>query len=244
MAKQKYPKITVVNWGGAHGNFLRYTLDRFATHTPQIDKSPFTNLGTAHRNIDYSGQFAINHWDDIKEDFPFSEENVIVIDVREQVLYFERACLNRAADVNTDLFDENSIAETLTKIGSTFPIECKQKGLSLKEGFTIGYRDLKTHGVTVRNNQRIEKAKQTKNKMLFFPLENFFRESTYVESIKDIGHFFNIQIDLTGIETVWQEFSSKNKILQTHDDVQKYLNGNKDVKLDIIQQAYVDALEN
>ena len=83
-----------------------------------------------------------------------------------------------------------------------------------------------------------------KNKILFFTLENFFQESTYVDSIKDIGHFFDIQFDLTGIETLWQQFASKNKILQTHGDVQKYLDGNKDVKLDIIQQAYVDALEN
>jgi len=244
MAKQKYPKITVVNWGGAHGNFLRYTIDRFATHTPRIDKSPFTDLGTAHRDINYSGQVDLNHWDDVHDPFPFINENVIVIDVRDQVLYFERACLNRAADFNTDLFDENSIAETLTKMGSTFPVECKQKRISLKEGFTIGYSNLKTHGITVRNNQRIEKAKQKKNKILFFALENFFQESTYVDSIKDIGHFFDIQFDLTGIETLWQQFASKNKILQTHGDVQKYLDGNKDVKLDIIQQAYVDALEN
>ena len=244
MAKQKYPKITIVNWGGGHGNFLRYTLDRFARYTPVIDKVPFTDLGTAHKNIEYSGQFDVNHWDDVKDDFPFTDENIIFIDVEDQVIYFERACLNRAADVNTDLFDENAIAETLTKIGSTFPAECKEKGISLKSGFTFGYGNLETHGVTVRNNQRIEKAKQKKNKILFYPLKNFLEQKTFVESIKEIGNFFNIPLNLDGIETLYKQFASKNKILQTHGDVQQYLNGNKDVQLDIIQQAYVDALEN
>ena len=39
----------------------------------------------------------------------------------------------------------------------------------------------------------------------------------------------------------YNEFYSKNKILQSHNNVYEYINRNKTLKLDILQQAYVDA---
>ena len=50
--------------------------------------------------------------------------------------------------------------------------------------------------------------------------------------------------NLDGIDELYNEFYKRNTILQSHSKVNEYINGNKDLQLDILQQAYVDALEN
>ena len=40
-----------------------------------------------------------------------------------------------------------------------------------------------------------------------------------------------------------KEFYERNDILKTQSNVEEYLSGNKDVDLDIIQKAYIDALK-
>ena len=49
--------LRIAYQGGTHGNFLRYCLDRFSRLTPEIKELPFTNLGTSHNPIEYSGAF-------------------------------------------------------------------------------------------------------------------------------------------------------------------------------------------
>ena len=66
----------------------------------------------------------------------------------------------------------------------------------------------------------------------------------FKKSIIEIGKHFNIEFDLTGIDELYQEFYKRNQILKTHYKVKDYLNGNKSIALDILQQAYVDAQTN
>ena len=65
--------------------------------------------------------------------------------------------------------------------------------------------------------------------------------SAFEKSIVDIGAHFGINFDTNGIPEIYKEFRDKNKILQSHNAVREYMYGNKDVQLDIIQQAFVDA---
>ena len=55
--------LRIAYQGGTHGNFLRYCLDRFSRLTPEIKELPFTNLGTSHNPIEYSGAFKHYHPD-------------------------------------------------------------------------------------------------------------------------------------------------------------------------------------
>ena len=67
---------------------------------------------------------------------------------------------------------------------------------------------------------------------------------SFKNSLIDIGKFFGLEFDLTNLEKDYQQFYDKNTILQTHNLPIEYLNGNTNIKLDVLQQAYVDAQKN
>lgn len=239
----KYPKITIVNIGGAHGHFLRYTLDKFAKHTPQISKDPFGNFGTSHQKLDYSDYFALYDWIG-DEHFPFENDNLIVLDIDDQILYYERVWLYRAGESGTDLYSEEEIRKTLAIHGPQFPDKCDEMGVSLKKGYELGFKNLATQGSVVRNQKRINKAIENNNNVFLYSINNFLDADAFKKSIDTIGSTFGIDFDIKGIEELYQKFVENNTLIQTHDNVAKYLAGNKDIELDVIQQAYIDALEN
>ena len=231
--------------GGTHGHFLRYTLDKFCTTTPEIKQLPFNSLGNSHLNIQYSGQFLFEEPN--KEEpgeLEFEHKNMIYIDLDQDVLYYERVNLHRAGDVGTDLFSESAIEKTLRDRGNTFPDYCKNKNISLKDGFMYGFKNILAQGSVVRNKKFISKLLSKNYNMYLYKIKNFFNVQNYKESILKIGNYFNLEFDLTGIEELYAEFYKRNTILRSHSKVEEYLNGNKSVKLDILQQAYVDAFTN
>ena len=235
----KYPKITVVNTTGSHGHFLRYTLDKFCSDTPVIHKLPFNHLGNSHVDIDYSGQFIFDEGDDLN----IENENIIFINVLDEILYFERVWLHRAGDSNADLYSEQGIIDCLTHWGSTFPAFCKSKGISIQEGYTYGFMNMDQQGSVVRNKERFKKICSKNNIVYNYNINNFFTVDAFESSIANIGKFFNMSFDTTGIAELHKEFCERNEILKTQRNVDEYLSGNKDVNLDIIQKAYIDALK-
>ena len=52
---------------------------------------------------------------------------------------------------------------------------------------------------------------------------------------------FNFTLDFSGFNEIYKAWYTQNTILQTQDAVKKYQNGDASIKLDILQQAYVDA---
>jgi len=239
MAKLKYPRIIILNISGGHGHFLHYSLDKFFTDSPTINELPFNNLGNSHNNIKYSKQFVFNHGYDDQLDF--SNENVIYIDIDGELLYFERIAIHRAGDAGTDLFSESAIAKFLRKNGSTFPDYCENKNISLKEGYMYGFKNLDQQGSMVRNKKRLKKILSQGNNVFRYSIRNFFSLEAFKKSFEKVSKHFNLKFDLTGIDELYYEFYKRNTILQSQENVQKYINGDKTVRLDVLQQAYVDA---
>ena len=242
MEKQKFPKIIIFNTAGGHGHFLTYALDRFCTQTPTIDKLPFNNLGNSHNKIEYSGQFIF--YEGHPNELNLSNKNIIFIDIAGQPLYFERANIHRAGDANTDLFSETEIAKFLRKNGSSWPDYCDNKKISLREGYMYGFKNLEQQGSMVWNKQRIEKISSGNNNLFLYNIGNFLNVKSFKESFANVSEHFDIEFDLTGIDNLYKEFYDRNTILQSHENVQKYLSGDKTMQLDILQQAYVDAQKN
>ena len=59
--------------GGSHGSFLRYFIDRFSKHTPNIDQSPFMANGTSHnKEIKYSDRRRRWGFDDSNGNYDFT----------------------------------------------------------------------------------------------------------------------------------------------------------------------------
>ena len=79
------------------------------------------------------------------------------------------------------------------------------------------------------------------NNIIFFPIKNFFNIENLKEGLLNLSKFFNISLNINKLPELYNEFYSKNKVLQSHNNVYEYINGNKSIKLDILQQAYVDS---
>ena len=243
MARPKYPKIIILNIGGGHGHFLHYSLDKFCIDTPKIDTLPFNDLGNSHNNIKYSDQFVFD--DGIHDaELNFKKQNIIFIDIEGEPLYFERANIHRAGDAATDLFSETAIAKFLRANGSTFPDYCESKNISLREGYMHGFKNLEQQGSMVRNKKRLEKILSQDNNVFRYSIRNFFSLDKFKQGFGQISNHFAMPFNLDGIDELYNEFYKRNTILQSHSKVNEYINGNKDLQLDILQQAYVDALEN
>ena len=101
--------------------------------------------------------------------------------------------------------------------------------------------NMEQQGSVVRHKKRFKEICSNNNNVFKYNVENFFTPEAFESSIKDIGSYFKIDFDTTGIDELHKEFYSRNTILQTQKNVEEYLSGNKDVKLDIIQKAYIDA---
>ena len=124
-------KTYICNISGGHGHFLTYVFDKCCTTTKDIDESPFDSTGRSHQSYGASGNFVFidtpEYFKKIKE---LQNENIIVISIDDEVLYFERACINRAGQGNVNLFNENEIEKFLRKYKSTFPDYCKEKNIT------------------------------------------------------------------------------------------------------------------
>ncbi len=238
-------RIYLLNIGGGHGHFLRYILDKYCTTTPTIHQGVFNKQGQAHQLIPTSGTFVFDEAEnDEKIQYLYKNKDLLLIDIDDEILYYERAFLHRANDSQTDLFSEKAIASTLEENGSNFPQFCKNIGISIKDGYMLGFKNPSQQGSIVRNKNRIELCKKNNNKVFCYSLKNFFTFESFKNSLIDVGNFFGLGFDLTNLEKDYQQFYDKNTILQTHNLPIEYLNGNTDVKLDVLQQAYVDAQKN
>jgi len=236
-------KIYILNISGGHGNFLTFVLDKFCKETPAIEENPFDSLGNSHNFYKKSGIFNFVEDPNVETFVKNSKnKNLILITVNNELLYFERIWLSRAGNTNTDLYSEQAISNTLKKVGSTFPKYCEEKNISLKDGYKFGFKDSKENGVIAHNNKRQNITELKNNNVLFFPISNFFNLQSFELGLNDIAKKFLIELDITNLKEVYDQFYEKNKILQSHGDVDLYLNGDKSIKLDVIQQAYIDSL--
>ena len=54
-------RVNIAFQGGTHGNYLRFCIDKFSTHTPDIIETPFTENATSHKQLNYSGRINRYH---------------------------------------------------------------------------------------------------------------------------------------------------------------------------------------
>jgi hypothetical protein len=236
-------KIYILNVSGCHGHFLTFVLDKFCKDTPAIEENPFNNLGNSHNFYKQSGIF--NFVDDTNvENFvkKSNNKNLILITIDDELLYFERIWLSRSTNKNIDLYSEEAISKVLTECGSKFPNYCKEKNISLREGYKFSFKYLDKNGVIKYDNNRKNIIELKNNNVIFFPVSNFFNLRSFELGLNDISKKFSIELDLTKLREIYDQFYEKNKILQSHGNIDLYLKGHKSIKLDIIQQAYIDSL--
>ena len=239
----------ILNVSGGHGHFLQWILDKFCVSTPTIDTLPFNKIGQSHLPYKSSGAFEFVDDPQTQEFLKSNRDlNCIMITIDDEILYWERSCIyragGRAGDIASDLFDEQSISQFLNKNGSSFPKFCEDNRLTIKEGYKFAFMDPDNAGTRIHDNERKTYKGVEYNNVYFFPIKNFISKQNLRKALADTGAYFGFDLDLSDFSSVYDTWYNQNTLLQTYDNTQLYLNGNKDVKLDVLQQAYVDALEN
>ena len=235
-------KTYILNVSGGHGNFLLWILDKFCVSTPPINKLPYNEIGSSHVPYDKSGNFVFIDGHETKDFLNTNTgKNSIMITIEDEILYWERSCIYRAGDHGSDLFSEASIKQFLIENKSTFPHYCDSKNISIKEGYMYGFSNLNECGARVLDKERKSYPGIENNNVHFFPLKNFIDKNNFKQALVDVSEKFEFDLDLSDFGETYDVWRKQNTILQTYDAVKQYQNGNTAVKLDLLQQAYVDA---
>jgi hypothetical protein len=235
----------ILNVCGGHGHFLQWILDKLCLDTPPIESLPYNHLGASHKDYKKSGKFIFV--DDPKvEGFlkTHNDKNAVLITIDDEVLYWERSYLYRSGDAGTNLFDENSIIEYHNNEDSSFPKFCQDNNLTIKQGYTHAFKDINNCGARMHDNERKNFEGITNNNIFMLPIKSFFSEEHLKYSLLEISKKFSLRLDLSNFSETYDTFYKANIILQTHNHVEQYLKGDNSIKLDVLQQAYVDAQQN
>jgi len=255
--KQKFhnPYIYIFNSGGCHGNYLTYLIDRLSRKTPTIKELPFNEFGNSHNNIDYSGFAKCIH----NKEQQLSNKNIIKIIFSQNVLYYERVAMNRAGDAGRDInnihhdisFFNKYNKEFYDKIYSLYSIENNAipKWL-LRDAYKLGFLHWNKQGSVVLSREDIKWVDDNlakDNDVHYTQVDIFFTTKTLKRELNDLDNKFDLDLNLNDLDSIHEEFLSRNKILQTHKNTDIVLNAikkNENIPvppLDIIQQAYVYA---
>jgi len=246
------PLLTVVGNPGLHHNFLRYGLDHCSTLTPEISQLPFTNTGTSHAEIKYSGKFDLIQGRLVND----QDQGPFVLCVGDDDLYYERASNSREGDRNNDIKQYKNFKNWqpwnegwVEKIHKEYKIEEDKiiPKFILRECIKITYLDIKNRGLTLHNKALMDSVKNTKTDNYFFPVSSFFTLENFINELSKLDEKYNLSLDLEKVPYFYNIFLDKNEILQSHPIVYKILEAinNKEnmqiPELDVFQEGYIYA---
>lgn len=206
--------LNIVFHGGTFGNFLKFFLDKFSKRTPEISGEPFSKIGTSHDlgNEAYSGQIQKYHPP------PFIETNrdqsnlpvcIITPSTKKHFLYLKEAQWYRPYDreISCDDLWKNAFGE--------MPEFLREYAIEIHKLYNIGGE----HFVwipkfVVRDWYKLEFLKELedthnyklfeafkdneffhKQKLFELDLETFFDWKTFIKNIRDLDHFFDLELD-------------------------------------------------
>ena len=254
--------------GGSHGSFLRYFIDRFSKHTPNIDQSPFMANGTSHnKEIKYSDRIRRWGFDDSNGNYDFTlkyadEPHIFVLIDEPSILNFTRHVFLRPADhewmpthirsdvdsgtveVNTKFVDQYK-----DKFRSMYNLDIDEKS---KLPFSIIRDFLKILFLNTNDNQWINTSKESRKKAnaktYFLNLSEIWHTDTFIERMKYISQQLSLDLDL-GQEAIdlHKQFLAKRFNHSTwnrsNDIIEAILNNTNMscTDLDLVEEAFINA---
>ena len=261
MEKPKFhkPHIYIFNSSGCHGHYLTYLIDRLSKVTPTIEQLPFNNLGNSHNKIDYSGFSKFVDSEDHEQNKNLKDVNIVKIIWSNDIVYYERVAMNRAADANRDInnihkdisFLKSYNKEFYDKICNLYSIDNDSvpKWL-LRDAFKMGFLDWNNQGSVKQLKQDIQWMEDNMakdNRIHYTQVDVFFSAENLKRELQDLDREFDLELNFDKFESVHKEFLARNKILKSNNNTKIVLDAVKQKKdipippLDIIQEAYVYA---
>jgi hypothetical protein len=248
----------VVFQGGAHGNFLRYYIDKFSKLTPNIDQLPFTDNGTSHNEIQYSGMVDRYHPYKQPPYFRNTDEPHVLITIDQQdILFLQRIVNMRAGDQKIDLnndtiklsksYIENfDIEHTFKKLyGKDVNENTEIPKFIFRDFLKLAFLDPSKDGFIKRDN---EYRKHMPDNTFLFPVSAFWNEDKFKTIIQEMSDKHNLKIEQsTESHEIYQKFIQNISQYRTIDRCDKIIKSLKDgtntytTDLDTVEQAYISA---
>jgi hypothetical protein len=251
--------INIAFQGGTHGNFLRYFLDKFSSLTPEITDYPFTENGTSHKNIKYSGKFTRYHPEDYS---PYYFQNIdqqhilITIDIND-LLFLQRIIHKRAGDFAVNL--EKDIIKFPNEYIKRYNVnprfyELYNKEINenteipryiIRDFLKLSFLNPSQDGFIDNQNRYIKKLPK---KTLFFPVSAFWNKNKFYKEIDLLNKELNLQLILDEkSEEIFTIFLNKIEQFTTRFRCQEIIECLKKKEyydlsqIDTVEQAYLSS---
>lgn len=258
--------LNIVFQGGTFGNFLKHFIECFSKATPEVDKDPFTDIGTSHvlTQKDYSGLIQKYHSYFINDnqgetDLPIC---LIVPSRAKHFLYLKQAQLFRAAD------GKASPDDLWSKAVGEMPERLQDHVAELKRLYDIK-ETAHFHWIPkfiVRDWYKLEFIQRLedtydyqwfealkdhaffeKQKTHHLDLESFFGVDGFIESMREMDRVFGLELDFDRLSEMKQMFNRGMEL----DNIRKECNMAEDVldnsldvdlrDLNVATEAYIYA---
>jgi hypothetical protein len=230
--------LNIVFQAGTFGNFLKFFLDKFSNHSPDMPGDPFTKTGTSHeipRKV-YSGLIQRYHASFINDNEGNSDLPICLIlpSSKKHFLYLKKAQWYRSNDsgLSPDDLWQKTIREI--KAGGIDKQVLYESFLNIKKLY--GIKDMDSDRVPkfiVRDWYKLEflqEVHETYNYQLFdllkkhtffdcqkifhLDLETFFNWETFIKNIKKIDRVFGLELNFNRVVEM-QEIFQKGIELDT-----------------------------
>jgi hypothetical protein len=254
--------------GGTHGAFLKYFIDKYSKHTPDIKGNPFLKNGTSHDlSVKYSNKIeryafedTLGNWID---DFNFNQNSVIILLDNKSLLTFCRLQFLRDSDHELASTQVIKINESDFSVNQTFKYFFKN---DFKSIYNINLDDENCPKILLRDYLKIMFLDEHKNYWLLttkkviknlnektttINLSEIYNTEKFLNKMKQISDKLNLDLDLgKKAKATHLEFLSvlfiDSKTLDRANKIIENIKENNDINidcgnLDIVEEGYIFA---
>lgn len=260
--------LNIVYFGGSHGAFLKYFIDRFSDLTPEIKASPFLDNGTSHNlEVQYSGRVHRYGFEDRdgnpENNYKFEnkgEPHVLVTLDEPSLMNYLRLYFTREADHEFlgSKFEESKEGVVVSdkfasmygeKFFSMYNIDLhKTKSMPcavFRDFIKITFADIKQNKSFVKSKTTLQNIDAN---TVCISLSEIWDTDQFMKKMKEISEKFRLQLvlDQPAVD-IHKEFLSRrinhktwNRVYDIIEDVKNNKNS-ECLDLDYIEQGYLYA---
>ena len=247
---------------GTHGNFLEYVCNVYISNL-EVDYLPFNSLGASHlktkKYLD-SRVFVANHYSELK--IPLYKKIVTIKFEPDDLLLLTSNAFFKAGDSNihnnelevdtyNKLYNSKYFVDLIEQINAAYPDSKISKDKPdcprhvLREFFKFGFANPSLNGFTKKLEQLVYSHSYD---TIDFHYKNFYNKDLFLEGIIKISCWTGIEIELKGLENLWQEFL-KRQIFRDNkaqcDKIIKYVKDRLECpipSLTMLQESYINGV--
>jgi hypothetical protein len=248
--------VNIMFQSGTHGHYLRFCIDKFSSLTPEFPGTPFTENGTSHSELNYSGLVNLyHHWDDIPYSKDIEDPYILITIDKDDVLFLERWTTIRSRDSKIDLNNDyvkwsNKFLDLLRwkdKLANYYNVDLEKHKIPrfvIRDFYKLTFLDIENNGY-VKIDKRL---RDNKPKNAFeFPISSFWDKHKFKETLEKLNRSLDLRIDTDNCVQTHDLFLKNLNFIDTRHRANEVIQAIRDRRdmpthnLDTVEQAYVSA---